>query len=160
MSGFAEAAGYIYQAGIWKNGNFAPLTKHKTLESAVEAANRHVGGYGQACVKKPNGAVIWCDFRDFAAIDIMSLATGILMRQGGFAEYHRAIEAAAGRPVWTHEFPELGPKLMAPVQAQHPWVAEFLPVPEDRAERWAWMKRVEAALDGKRYSVMPVKVSP
>lgn len=53
---------------------------------------------------------------------VLSLTTGILLKQGGFGEMQELAEHVLGHPVWTHEFAEkaLWEKMNEAVFAQHP----------------------------------------
>jgi hypothetical protein len=42
--------------------------------------------------------------RDFPSVVIASLATGIVLCEGGFPKIHEAAEYLTGHPIWAHQF--------------------------------------------------------
>lgn|SRR5574337_444948 len=74
--------------------------------------------------------------KNYATDIVLSLTTGILLKQGGFGDMQDLCEHIAGHPIWTHELADKAfvQKLVDAVHAQHPQlkdVEEWKPGGED-----------------------------
>lgn len=64
--------------------------------------------------------------KTFGTDIVLSLTTGILLKERGFGEMQELCEYIAGHPVWTHELADKGfvNKLVEAVFEQHPQLRE------------------------------------
>lgn len=100
--------------------------------------------------------------KNYATDIVLSLTTGILLKQGGFPEMQELCEHIAGHPIWTHELADkaLVQRLVDAVHEQHPQLKDVEKWEPDGGDLYAYLRGYVSRQVEKYGDSLPIEPAP